>query len=329
MAYLDYVTEIKGHIPDIDVLLVQKLVNRAWSDIRDEYGWSWLRFFGVFVAPQIVTAGTVTVNQFSNQVTLDSTAKAAVAGLTNPLITQRQIRIAQGPLYNISSYNPTNGVITLDRLYMEQNAVTQPYQIYRCYFQPADNNGNLITDWLTFDVVANPIEGYAIIGPNLHLTRKELDARDPTRGAQDVAYVVASFDVDSNGIPRYEFWPHPTVSRGYTFLGRRRGTDLSTTLDVPATFDKDLLVQRSLYHAYTWAIENAARFPSLKGVDWRLLQSESIRAYEKDIQKAKLKDDTIMLDSFLPQLRDYLQFPPLDAKFAQSHDMGDWFSGDF
>jgi hypothetical protein len=332
VAFADYYSEILGHIPEMDVGLAQILVNRAWKDVREARLWSWLRGFGVLFAPQIVNTGTVTLTQFSPTVNLVSAANAALNNLTNPLITQRQFRTGQGPIYNIAGYSNAGATLTLDRPFLEGSASGQSYQVYRCYYQPTDPSGNLLTDFLMIKELFNPIDGYAVVGGSLRVTRAELDARDPTRGAQDLLYCLASFNVDANGLPIFEAWPHPTAQRAYPFLYQKRGLDLSATVDIPSTMSKHLLINRSLNYAYDWAIANASRFPTLKGVDWRLMKAENERLYENPrtgrglLQDAKRNDDNLQLENYLPELRDYLNFPPIDAKFWQSHDVSGYFT---
>ena len=277
-----------GSVPNMEAALAQQLVNRAWHDIiENPRMWSWLRGTGVLIAPQNITGGTVSVTQYSATVTLDTNANAALNNLTFPLITQRQFRSGQGPVYNIAAYNHGAGTLTLDRLYMESSATGQSFQVYQCYYQPTDGSGAVISDFSKFKAILNPVDGYAIVGPNLNLTRQELDARDPTRGAQDLAYCIAAYTVGSNGIPFYELWPHPTAQRGYIHLYQKKGIDLSATNDIPATLSKDLVIQRALYYGYDWAIANMGRFANLKGVNWALLKAENLRAYEKMLQAGK------------------------------------------
>jgi hypothetical protein len=327
VSYQDIWSELTGAVPRIDPILAQKLVNRAWSRLLEQRTWSFLRGVGILVAPQIITAGTATVTQFSNSVQLDATARTAVLKPNNPLLTQRQFRcgLGGGAVYSITNYVPNTGILTLDRLYMEPNGVGQPYQIYRCYFAPSDLNGNYTTDFLMWKAVLNPTDGYAIVGANLRLTRQELDARDPTRGAQDLAYTMAAYNVDQNGMPFYEMWPHPTSQRAYIGLYQRRGMPLSDTVPLPSTMKEHVVVQASLDLAYDWAIGNAGRFPELKGVDWELLKAENSRKQVDDLLRAKVQDDNIELDNYLPNLRDYLSYPPIDSDFMQSHDLGEWF----
>lgn len=325
MAFSDYWSEVVGTVPRVDPRAAQKYVNRAWRNIREARLWSWLTTEGVLVAPQIITSGTVTTTQFSPTVSLDSVANAALKNLQNPVITQRQFRLGSGGrIYNISAYDPNLAQLTLDGFYMEASAAGQQYQVYRCYYTPADLNGNTITDFQTFEVMLNTAQGYAIVGENLRKKKAEIDARDPQRGAFDNAYQVASYKVDSNGNPMYELWPHPTVQAPYLFLARRRGLDLSSTQDIPATLSSSLVVTRSLFYAYDWAIVNAGRFPELKGVDWQLAKAENQRTYDKMLIDARRHDDEIFTDSYVTQWRDYMQMPPVDSNFMQSHDLGDY-----
>ena len=281
----------------------------------------------MFIAPQNITTGTASPTQFSTTVNLNAGANAALNNLQNPLITLRQFRTGQGPIYNIANYSNGAATLTLDRPYLEATSTGQSYSVYRCYYTPTDMNGNLVTDFQKFKAILNPIDGYAIVGENLNISRQELDARDPTRGSQDLAYVVAAYNVDANGNPIYEFWPHPTSSKGYVCLYTRRGLDLSNSADAPNTISKNMIVERGRYYAYAWAIANVGRFPSLKGVDWRLIMAESQRTYDKMLLQAKVKDDDIFADNYLPNLRDYMGYPPIDSRFWQSHDVSGWFEG--
>src|SRR5258708_8613969 len=288
MAFQDYATELTGWIPNLDLLLAQKLVNRAWRDIRNARLWSWLIGEGTLVCPGIVTSGTVTVTQYSNLVAPDAVADAALNGLNNPLLTQRQFRsVGGGPIYNIIEATVLAGVVTqltLDRPWMEATKAGANYQVYRCYYTPADGAGNFITDFLMFMVINNPTDGYAIVGKNLFLSKAELDARDPTRGSQGNPYAVASYKVDANGFPVYELWPHPTVPRALPYIYRRRGVPLSSTVDIPGNMSSDIVVQHALEYAADWAIINAGRFAELKDVDFQLIKSEAARMYKRQLQ---------------------------------------------
>jgi len=305
VALVDIASELKGWIAEIDYLLAVKLVNRAWRDIRDSRLWSWLLSEGVFVAPPIISSGTVTATQYSPVITLSAAALTALSGLSNPLLTQRQFRCgpSNGGVYNITALNPTASTITLDRIYQEPSVANAPYQIYRCYYQPADMNGNLITDFLTFVSMINPDLGYRISRRHLRYQKVEIDGMDPLRANQGLARYVATYKFDqTNNVPLYELWPHPTYASGYVYLMRRRGVDLAKPADdVPGSLNPALLTERSRYYAALWAAQNVGRFPQLKGVDWRFTAAEANANYNnKLLPEAQRQDDEIFLDSFLP-----------------------------
>jgi len=305
LSLQDFASELKGFIPEVDYLLAVKLVNRAYRDIRDARLWSWLLSEGVFVTPNIITTGTVATTQYSKTVTLSAAANTALNNLTNPLITQRQFRAgsSSGGVYNIAAYDPVAKTITIDRIYMEPSAPSTPYQVYRCYYSPADMNGNLVTDFLSFVSMINPDEGYRISRRNLRYQKVEIDGMDPLRANQGLAYYVASYKFDTvNNVPLYELWPHPTSAAGYLYLMRRRGTDLvKPTDDIPSTLNPALLTERAKYYSALWAAQNVGRFPVLRGADWRYVAAESNTNYQRVLlPEAMRADDEIFLDSFIP-----------------------------
>lgn len=316
MAFADYTAELLNHIPELGIGLSGRLVNRAYRDIRESRLWSWLRYEGVLVAPPLIgqsfnvpvsNQGSVSVTQYSNVVTLDATANSVLNNLANPLITSRQFRAGpqNGGVYNIAAYNNGTSTLTLDRIYQEPSATSAPYQVYRCYYTPTDNNGNAITDFLSFIAMKNPDIGYRISRTNLHRTPSELDDRDPLRCDQGFAYWVATYKANtatnSVGVPIYELWPHPVYGNGYTYLGRRRGCDMVLpTDDIPLTLSKDLLMERAQYYACEWAGKQVGRFPQLRGTDWRFQVSQHNTTYQGLLRDAKRQDDEMMSEDYIP-----------------------------
>ncbi len=106
MAFIDYWRELEGTYPKMPGTLAQIYVNRAWSDVRDAGPWSFLQGFGVLVCPAVISAGSVTVTQFSTTIVADATAAAAlnaVVSSTPPLASTslgvgRQIKVGAGSI---------------------------------------------------------------------------------------------------------------------------------------------------------------------------------------------------------------------------------------
>lgn len=305
----DLASELKGYIAEIDYLLAVKLVNRALRDVYDSRLWSFLLNEGVFIAPQIITTGTVSLAQFSPTVTLSAAANAALNGLNNPFVTLRQFRGSpmNSGVYNIAAYDNVAGTLTLDRVWNAPSVTGASYQIYRCYYTPADVNGSPVTDFLSFVSMVNPNEGYRFSRRNLRMQRVEIDGMDPLRACQGLAYRVATYQYSTlnGGIvnsPSFELWPHPTSAAAYTFLMRRRGTDLVKPTDLlPNTLRPQLVSERARYYSALWAAQNVGRYPQLRGVDWRFQAAEINNNWTRTLlPEAWRADDEIFLDNFIP-----------------------------
>ena len=114
-------------------------------------------------------AGTVAIVQFSDTVTADATASAALLAiqLPSPLdLTSMQIRFGGsgntsfvGQVYQIiavDSTTPTAVVLTLDRLVFQQTNATSGYQCYRCYIKPT------VDDFLKWTALVDMTNGWRL-----------------------------------------------------------------------------------------------------------------------------------------------------------------------
>ena len=115
MALLNMVGELTGTIPGLSPLLAEKYIVRAIDDICNERNWSFLVTDGVVVCPASITAGTVALTQYSEDITLDATASAAIAAQIAvgavPGIQALQIRFGSTPttggIYSITAFDAT------------------------------------------------------------------------------------------------------------------------------------------------------------------------------------------------------------------------------
>jgi hypothetical protein len=319
MVLSDFANELVGDIPRLSYLRARSLVQRAWHDIRDSRRWSFLVSEGVLIAPAQMIAGTVTVTQYSASVVGDATAGAAWAAAVLPAsgvdMTTRQFRLSGGPIYNISAYDPDTFTLTLDRAYQEASGSGQTYQIYRCYY-PAPS-----ADFMRWISVVDPITKYRFRKRNLHLTKAEIDRRDPYRGAVNTPVCLAFYKTDSTGRAIYEMWPHPTANISYVCLYSRRGEDFTATETLPAPVSEDLLMSGARIKAYDWAQANAGRFLELQGTNWAQLRASEQKSYALDLFRTQRNDEEAWTANYSENEDNAGISGPVDAAYFQANDV--------
>jgi len=325
MAFIDYWRELEGTYPKMPGTLAQIYVNRAWSDVRDAGPWSFLQGFGVLVCPAVISAGSVTVTQFSTTIVADATAAAAlnaVVSSTPPLASTslgvgRQIKVGAGSIVaNILTWQfnqPSAGLgtMTVDIPWQGASAATQPYTCYRAYYAAPS------TDFLRYTSVNNPVQGYCIVGENLAKTQEWLNATDPQRGSTGDPYRVVAYLPDATGRPVHELWPGPQNGYGLYAVYQKRGVNLTNAVDLPATFPSSLVLERAHYYACDWAGKNVGQFKELRGVAWEGSKVMHLKKYQDDMSKARRQDKEIFVSGIIRQGQ-YWGFP-WDGNWLQSH----------
>jgi hypothetical protein len=331
---IELASEITGEVPGLSHQFARKYINQALDSIQRDYLWSWNIGEGILITPGAIGTGTVSVTLYSNQVTFDSVAQATLLPFVlsndpNPLI-KRQFRLPNGPIYNILGYDPSTGIMTLDRIYTEPTDPTAIYAIYRCYYDPPSSDGIVPNyDFLRYLSILNPIQGYTISGRRLTQTREMLNRRDPLRGAQGYPYYAFAYKPTGNGAPsngptngitQYELWPHPTFLQAYPAQYVRQHIDLGLNDYLPNQCPPNLIRYKAKELAFRWAMQNAGRIPELKGVDWRFALSEVEKKYNFELVGAKRNDKEIVLVIIHPGSTGIYDFQgPIDSNYAQSH----------
>ena len=338
---LEASANLVGEIPSLPRLLAQKYINQAILEIRKDYMWSWNIGEGILITPGLVSTGTVSVTQFSATVTFDTDAQIALNAVenANPPLIERQFRIPGGPLYNILSYDDTNGNCVLDRIYGEPTNSGAIYNVYRAYYDPPSTDGvTPNNDFLRYLTINNTQQGYQISSRRLNQPREILNRRDPLRGALGSPYYAFVYKPrpnipaanlglttggPTNGLMQYELWPHPTYQNALLAQYVRQHVDLVPNDYLPYGCTETLVKYRALEFAYRWALQNVGRFPELKGTDWRFLLSEIQGKYTKELVGAKREDKEIMLTILRPGTANLANFlGPIDDSWAQSHGVG-------
>lgn len=297
MAFGDYWRELMGMVPELDPMIAQKLVNRAWRDIQAAHKWSFNTVEGYLRTPALINSGAATVVQGSNSVTGDATAAAEWDLIANSEFIQRQFRIGSGPVYNISAY--TSPVITLERPYGEASAAGANYEVYQCYYPPPEP---AFLRWISF---VDAVNGFPL---ETGWTKSMIDLTDPKRGAKGLSYKVANFRVAPSassgttftGDIQFELWPHPNMLLYYQILYQRRPIDFDGFPDnadesiIPRAIREETLIERSKIKAYEWASLNVGKHPALKGPNWNQLKQDSMMLYMTHLN-TDIRDD---LESF-------------------------------
>ena len=295
MNYQQAWNELMSYVPLLSAPSAQKLVQRAWRDIRDSRLWSFLTAETVIAVPAGISTGTVTVTNGSALVVGDATAFAAWDAIANADFITRQFRSGTGPIYNILSYTSPN--ITLDRAYAEVSTTGASYSVYKCYY-PAPAN------FLRWTSVIDPIDGYQLATDK---TKEQLDHMDPIRGAISQPYYIASYKYDTNEAPLatstghlFELYPHPIVQRSYPALYQVAGVDFaSPTASFPSQVPDEVVEFRARYYAYEWAAANSAAQADLRNVNWLALRQSVSEDYRLALFKAQKQDEEIFSQNFI------------------------------
>lgn len=330
--FLSYYSSLKGWVPKLPIELAKDLVNQARRDIYDSRLWSFLIVQTQITCPALIATGSMSFVQYQRTVTADAQASAALTGLSNPVLTMRQLRQGFGPLYNIVAADfsvPTAIVLTLDRPFQEPTSSGQAYNVYQAYYPPTKPEDNSPTgDFIKWLSVFDPINGYNL---GLNKTQEWLNRKDPVRGDVGQPYQVVTYKqmpVAGNGginpIPYFELWPHPTdgVSR-IAFYKTGAQNWVSATDALPWQVPVELLDVRARLRAYEWAEANKGTHPELQKTNWMAMRTGLMNPADRSsypylLAKCKAEDENRMPINFCSRPEGTFRFP-IDSNFLQAH----------
>lgn len=303
MALENMAASLVGWLPRVSKTQAYVIVNDAWTDIRNNRVWSFQLGEDGINTPNVINTGTFTVTLGSPTVTANSTASAAITGLSNPLLTQRQFRVQGYSIYNILSANftvPSAVVLTLDRPYIDPTGTALPYQIYQAYFPAPVPDFKRYIDW------RDMVNGYWL---DVHATRRQVNMGDPQRLYYTFPYYVLSFGEDTRagsatlGYPWHELYPNPLSAISYMRWWLRTGADLvepGDTLPYPIT--EKLVSARARMLGYQWMEANRdPTTPRGQTADYKFLYQVGGKEYETELRLIGLKDRDIV-DLFLTRV---------------------------
>lgn len=310
--------EVKQTFPNLSPFLAKRFIQRAVNDIYDAKSWSFLQDEGVLYSPAVIQAGSFSITQFSFQIVADATARTALNGLSNPILTKRQIKFGT-ELYNISSVDvdfATNGILLLDRPVLEETNISQSYLCYRAYYSGpmTGQSATETTDFKRYESIYYPAVAswFRIIpGP-----RPILNRRDPQRAAAGISYYLYTYKASSDGTQQFEMWPHPLNSAYYLCSYFRRGIEPSLPTDtLPLILEDELVLARANYHGCLWAHKNMSRYNELKGINWLNIAREYLKSYSNVssadpglLEQAIIKDEEINPQQIVIDERSYSRY---------------------
>ena len=310
MTFADLKFRLRGDVPGLDIILAGSLINEALGKIFDEQYWSfqfcesgWLTP-GLQFSGNLLSAGTITVTPYSNQIVGDSVAAAAWLAHTGmPLLTQLQIRVPQYSLYNIVGFDGVN-TLTIDRPWMEPAGVGLSYMAYQAYFPVP------VADFKRFFEIRDTTNGAPV--DFWTYSKQDLSVMDPQRTIYDQPGYVVPYVPDQRlgsatlGYMLMELWPHPLSVLPYTFSYLRRGPLLVNNSDtIPWPLTEELVLWRAKEVAFLR--KESQKGEELKrgsGADWRFLSQAANAEYKGLLKDAKRKDEDLMPVYFHRFVRD-------------------------
>lgn len=285
-------SRLTGYVTALPKPEAYNLVNEAWKDIRNDRLWSFQLAEDGIASPAVISTGTVTATLGSATVTCDAAASAALTGLTNPVVTQRQFRIQGYTIYDIVGFDttvPTACVITLNRPFVDVAGLGLSYLCYQCYYTAPVKDFKRWLDWrdMTNGVWLSIFE-----------SRREVNISDPKRLYFSFPYYVLGYQTDQRtgsstpGWMRYELYPNPLSVVTYMRWYLRTGADLVNPADtVPEPITEELVFFRARVRAYEWAESNKRPdAPRGSGADYKFLAQAAMAEYTRELRIVGMKD---------------------------------------
>lgn len=289
------------YVPDLPVLLAQRLVQDRYRRILDLRPWSGLRKQGVWTIPDAYSTGTVSVTQGSTTITGSGTTwTSAMEG--------RQIRVNnQSPILTITDVASATS-LTTDLAYPLATATGQSYQILQNYVTAPTDLKYLLS-------VLDPYRQWRL---RFNITQTEINQWDPGRTNAGDTWVVADWQFDSDGVAQYELWPAPTTTRGFNFTYIAQGSDLTASDDTPIY---PLRGDEILYGA----LADLCLWPGTRDFKNPLFGDQNIYAiynakYVDALNNVEREDESMYM-TWLQNADDNMMFAPLDSKFIQNHGL--------
>lgn len=297
------IRQVRLHCPLAPYFLVEFWCKKAYSDICDKRGWSWLRAESEFLL-SAQKSGTVNVTRGS--VTVSGGTMAYATSDIN-----RQFRVGNNsPVYTIIDAVAATSY-TLDRVFGSTTATGTTAAVLDAYL-------TVPADFQRFIAVIDVINNWQL---HLWVTEDELNSWDAQRSTTGTPWAVASRKLATAGSLagriQFELWPYQTGQYNYPYYYMRRPEAMTedTALLGPLAADGNILV--------TSALAECAKWPGLEGKKnpyFNLaLAAQLQKQVDDDVDRLQVLDEEIYM-SWMATVNHYSWAPyPQDSKFFQSH----------
>jgi hypothetical protein len=316
MALVNFKTlysELNGLLKPLPISLCKILINEALTNIYNESDWSFLLKNGYLTIPGLITTGTISVTNGSNQVTISSGLKTVLDAIeidiTKPRVVGRQIRITSPDvigsrvIYTIDDYRSDTSTITLSEPYFGTTNTTTNFKIFKTLITPYDIllNGNPVTDFKSFEYVADIKEQRKL---NLDYL---VDQHDHDRRNTGTPFALVPYPPDSSNNPQFELYPQytSTTDRVYRVKYYAEGIELVNDLDtIPRPLNRSLVMAAAKLQAFEYADANRGIKPEFSKTNWSNLRAmglsdRSPNGYEYLLQQALRQDEELIPRSFI------------------------------
>lgn len=301
--------EVLLWVPDMDPLLIQRIINNQYRKIIEYRNWYGLMVRGQVTTPQQYSVGTATATFGSNTVVGIGT------GWTTNLIGLQFRSGFTSPWQTIVDVSPDTipQTLTLDMPYGGMT-ITSGYTIVREFITLGANVRYLL------DAV-NQFQGYRMA---VNVPQQTINEIDTWRTSVGWSLVFSNLPPTPDGQMQWEIWPSPTFQQVFPFLAYTQPPNLVNDTDCPVTFIRsDVLVMMALSDALVW------RGKLNKYYDPPTAQSKMGQAMA-ELNKMALNDDSMYTQDVTWNFgQEYGYNAGQGSLFSQSRLTGGGFGGNW
>lgn len=265
--------EMKGEVlmwnPDIDPLLVGRIINNNYRKVIERRNWYGLMVRGQISTPQYTSIGAAAVTNGSNIV-------QGIGTNWTPALVGQQFRIGfTNPFQTITQVVSTTSLI-LDMPYGAQSVSSSGYQIVQAWVTLGANVRYIL------DAV-NQQQGWRMA---VNVPQQTLNETDTWRTNVGWSYAFSNREPTPDGQLQIEIYPVPFFLQVFPFLAYTQPPNLVNDKDSPVAFIRaDVLVLMSIADALVWqGKQNKYYDPTTAQL--KLAQAEA------ELQKMERTDDS-------------------------------------